>query len=55
MIFWSFWGSLFGRLWDHFWCQEAVAHEKGEHVILDESSAFLRDFQGPDTVTPLKK
>ena len=47
VIFWSFWGSLFGRLWDHFWCQEAVAHEKGEHAIFAKSCTFSHDFQLP--------
>ena len=43
-------GYLFGRLLDNVWCQEAIGHEKGEHVTFDDSCTFSHDFQGPQGI-----
>ena len=45
--FWPLFGSMFGRIVDHFRCPEASAVEKGEHVTFDDSCTFSYDLQGP--------
>lgn len=42
-------GILVGRLYDHVWCQEAIVHQKGEHMFFVIRMVF-RVHRGQKTI-----